>query len=171
MSELGTTAAPVRLVAELNGREYELAVGDLEINIATTLDDRTAPAHIAGALRDLLADLVEQLTIEYETGDTLTTDQPISTCRIVLYRHYGTPGGEFPPKDSPALVTGIVDGDTVSLTVFTSDGGIHPHKAVRHDEDLAGGTWHWPPRVGPGGSAAPSSAYQASHPSVLRPGD
>ncbi|WP_433518840.1 hypothetical protein ACQP2T_27040 [Nonomuraea sp. CA-143628] len=159
-------------MAELNGREYELAAGDLEINIAATLDDRTASAHIAGALRDLLADLVEQLTTEYETGDTLTTDQPISTCRMVLYRHHGTPGGEFPPKDSPAQVTGIVDGDTVSLTVFTSDGGIHPHKAVRHDEDLTGGTWHWPPRVSvsPSGAVSgPRSAYEASRRTVLVP--
>jgi hypothetical protein len=186
MATLASTTVPVRLTATINDRVYELVTGDLEIELgaethsfADYVEVDVVPKNVALAIRNLLADIAGDLTTDYDLGDPVATDQPVSIGRIVHYRHFGTPGGEFSPKDSPAIVTGVVDAEAgiVSLTVFTDDGGIHPHKAVRHCEQLEGGTWHWPPRVGPEAPAAPApwdgprSAYEASHPPAPRPGE
>lgn len=160
-----TASTPVRIACTINQREYEIVAGELELDAARAADPHEGVTYIGRSLRDLFAELVAEMTSMYGTGETMTSEQP-TIGGIVHYRHYGTPGGEFPPKDSPAIVTGIVDEQAgiVSLTVFTSDGGIHPHKAVRHDEQLAGGTWHWPPRAPLAGPGSPRSAYEASHP-------
>lgn len=166
----GTLRKPLRVLVD----DTEVAAGTLEIPVifGEGMDTDAGARRIGLALRDALAEAVDQLTDTY--GGTMNTlEQPITIGRIVLYRHHGSAGGEFPPKDSAAIVTGIVEGDTVSLTVFTSDGGMHPHRAVKHDENLAGGTWRWPPRVGPGpaGPGSPRSAYEASRPPAPRVGD
>jgi hypothetical protein len=64
----------------------------------------------------------------------------------VLYRSYGTPGGEFPPCDRAAIVS-EADGLWAGLVVLNpsglffrslADGGAH------YDQSgLKGGTWHW----------------------------
>lgn len=72
--------------------------------------------------------------------------------RIVHYRSYGTPGGEYVGECRAAVVTETAEQayhsppgfeDTVGLCVL-SPTGQHFDRAVHHDEAKAGGTWHWP---------------------------
>jgi hypothetical protein len=74
-----------------------------------------------------------------------------SVGRIVHYRSYGTPGGEYPSVCRAAIVTeadsseGVTD---VGLCVLNPEGMFFnrdvPHA---HADQPAGGTWHWPERV------------------------
>lgn len=94
---------------------------------------------------------------------------PPTVGRIVHYKSYGTPGGEYEPECRAAIVTAVgawvmvmsenefqtgmgVPGrrviehwqpETCSLSVHNPT-GIFLNEAVRHDEDQTGGTWHWP---------------------------
>jgi hypothetical protein len=65
--------------------------------------------------------------------------------RIVHYRSYGTPGGEYVPECRAAVVTAAAQkGDLVSLAVLNPT-GMFFNNLVEQDEDQArGGTWHWP---------------------------
>lgn len=67
--------------------------------------------------------------------------------RIVHYRSYGTPGGEYAPQCRAAVVTGVCDPDTyVSLAVLNPEGMFFSQQ-VRYDSTAAiGGRWHWPER-------------------------
>jgi hypothetical protein len=81
-----------------------------------------------------------------------------SVGRVVHYRSYGTPNGEYPSTCRAAIVTGVdtyQDGDSsdgthlghVSLCVLNPE-GMFFNRSVRQDEDTQrGGTWHWPERV------------------------
>lgn len=97
-----------------------------------------------------------------------------SVGRVVHYRSYGTPKGEYQPECRAAVVTAVggwstVSGDDPETDVW-EDGGkryrelkqvwdpellsltvLNPGgtflNECRHDEDQAGGTWHWPERV------------------------
>ena len=77
--------------------------------------------------------------------------------RIVHYRSYGTPAGEYEPECRAAIITqvhGAVreghedwDQGDVHLAVFNPE-GVYFNKYVDHDETKTrGGTWHWPERV------------------------
>lgn len=78
-----------------------------------------------------------------------------SVARWVHYWHRGSADGAYPPMCSAALITGVPDLDegVVSATVFTAEGGIHPHRRLVRDEspaaDRKGGTWHVPEYVPP----------------------
>ncbi len=99
----------------------------------------------------------------------MAAQQP-SVGRIVHYRSYGTPGGEFEPACRSATVAevgawmpnGVLDEverdgrrfRTVSqewqpeachLVVDNPTGQFF--NTCPHDEGQAGGTWHWPERV------------------------
>lgn len=75
-----------------------------------------------------------------------------SVGRIVHYQSYGTPGGEFTPECRAAIITEVLNpgdddlGDSVGLAVLNPT-GIFLNRGIAHDEDKAGGTWHWPERV------------------------
>lgn len=74
------------------------------------------------------------------------TDQRPSICRMVHYRSYGTPGGEYHSECRAAIITEVYDSDEVGLCV-ANPGGIFFNRC-QHDEDTkAGGTWHFPERV------------------------
>lgn len=96
------------------------------------------------------------------------TQQP-SIGRIVHYRSYGTPGGEYAPACRAAVVTdvhsleaqGITDAmladrevaellpsqPVVSLCVLNPT-GLFFDQYLPYDADAAlGGTWHWPERT------------------------
>lgn len=99
--------------------------------------------------------------------------QKPSVGRVVHYRSYGTPQGEYKPECRAAVITAVggwrtVDGDDPS-DVWEDDGQRYrslkqvwdPERCAltvlnpggtflndcNHDEDQAGGTWHWPERV------------------------
>lgn len=82
----------------------------------------------------------------------------VSIGRVVHYRSHGTPiredgSQEFPSTARMAFVTEVAeDGFTVGLLVVNPD-GLHFHPLSKGgstfdgDENPAGGTWSWPPRV------------------------
>lgn len=99
---------------------------------------------------------------------------PPTVGRIVHYKSYGTPGGEYEPECRAAIITSVgawvtvmiedefpvargINGrkvvqhyqvETCSLSVHNPT-GIFLNEAIRHDEDQQGGTWHWPCVVTP----------------------
>jgi hypothetical protein len=84
-----------------------------------------------------------------------STVQKPSVGRIVHYVSYGTPGGEYKSECRAAIVTGLdnyklhgedVNMGCVHLAVLNPE-GMFFNKSVCHDEDQAGGSWHWPERV------------------------
>jgi hypothetical protein len=68
--------------------------------------------------------------------------------RIVIYRAYGTPGGEHPPAERAAIVTEVDELDNpespVGLAVLNPT-GLFFNRHVPFGTD--GGHWHWPERV------------------------
>lgn len=70
--------------------------------------------------------------------------------RIVHYRSYGTPGGEYSPQCRAAIVSEVNDAGEVGLVVFNPLGVFHhpiAHENGPCPQDEAresGGTWHWP---------------------------
>lgn len=90
--------------------------------------------------------------------------------RMVHYRSYGTPGGEYQPQCRAAVITEVgswVDGEvtptgdgtrTVEQTWYEEavglsvqnptglffDRGILHAEPADHPDGLPGGTWHWP---------------------------
>lgn len=64
--------------------------------------------------------------------------------RIVHYKRYGTPNGEYKSELAPAIVTGIVDDTTVHLCVLNPTGMFFNTDVKQGDGP---GQWNWPPRV------------------------
>lgn len=62
--------------------------------------------------------------------------------RIVYYKSYGTPGGEFLPEDRAAIVTFVHNPTCVDLCVFNPTGLFFNQKVVQGSE---GGKWDWMP--------------------------
>lgn len=62
--------------------------------------------------------------------------------RVVYYKSYGTPGGEYPQTDRAAIITEVIDDDTVSLFVMNPE-GLFLNKNVKRGE--SGGCWDWMP--------------------------
>jgi hypothetical protein len=62
--------------------------------------------------------------------------------RIVYYKSYGTPNGEFKPENRAAIITGVVDDTTVHLTVINPT-GMFFNLNVKQGEN--GGQWDWMP--------------------------
>lgn len=67
-----------------------------------------------------------------------------SVGRIVHYQSYGTPGGEFKSEPRAAVITGVVDDQTVHLCVLNPE-GMFFNKNVKQGN--SGGQWNWPTRV------------------------
>lgn len=73
-----------------------------------------------------------------------------SVGRIVHYRSYGTPGGEYTAECRAAIIT-EVSPSSVGLCVLNPT-GMFFNRGVFQDEGDEdgrhdGGTWHWPERV------------------------
>lgn len=89
--------------------------------------------------------------------------QKPSVGRVVHYRSYGTPGGEFAPECRAAVVTAVRDADPVpehgvpyvDLAVLNPTGMFFNQNCVydpgtENDWNATtyrGGSWHWPERV------------------------
>jgi len=70
--------------------------------------------------------------------------------RIVHYRSYGTPGGEYPSRCRAALVTmgpaSLDDPAQVVGLAVLNPTGLFFDTAIQYcpAEENKGGTWHWP---------------------------
>ncbi|MDQ0254924.1 hypothetical protein J2S74_002306 [Evansella vedderi] len=64
--------------------------------------------------------------------------------RIVYYKSYGTPGGEYKSEDRAAIITNVHQGeeDVVDLCVF-NPGGLFFN--LRVSKGSNGGQWDWMP--------------------------
>ena len=64
--------------------------------------------------------------------------------RVVYYKSYGTPGGEYPSVDRAAIITEVLDAenDIVSLCVLNPE-GMFFNKNVTKGQN--GGQWDWMP--------------------------
>ncbi len=75
-------------------------------------------------------------------------DKKPSVGRIVHYQSYGTPGGEYKPLPRAAVITQVNFGPTnsVGLCILNPTGQFF-NTDVPYSEELAPGSWSWPPRV------------------------
>jgi hypothetical protein len=62
--------------------------------------------------------------------------------RIVYYKSYGTPGGEYGSGNRAAIITGVVDDITVHLAVLNPAGLFFNTNVKQGDK---GGCWDWMP--------------------------
>lgn len=62
--------------------------------------------------------------------------------RIVYYKSYGTPKGEYKPEDRAAIVTAVAEDGTLSLWVLNPTGMFFNHGIMQGQE---GGQWDWMP--------------------------
>lgn len=106
------------------------------------------------------------------------TEQVPSVGRIVHYRSFGSPGGEYMPECRAALITQVGENGQVGLAVLNPTGMFFNPTIDYHDgaetpgdpdcpanathgnpfrycscgwteASFKGGTWHWPERVPP----------------------
>lgn len=74
--------------------------------------------------------------------------QTPSVGRMVHYKSYGTPKGEFTPECRAAIVTAVREDPAFIDVMVANPTGIFFDRSLVHDEDeKAGGTWHWPEMV------------------------
>jgi len=62
--------------------------------------------------------------------------------RIVYYKSYGTPGGEYLPEDRAAIVTFVHNPTCVDLAVFNPTGMFFNQRVTQGSK---GGEWDWMP--------------------------
>lgn len=96
-------------------------------------------------------------------------DQP-TVGRIVHYRSFGTPGGEYTSECRAAVVT-EVGGEvrtgpegTVALAVLNPEGMFFNRHVYQDERDKTGGTWHWPERADPPGPVDPPDGGDTGNP-------
>ena len=65
--------------------------------------------------------------------------------RVVIYKSYGTPNGEYKSEDRAAIVTKVNSADfTVGLCIMNPTGLFFNESVKQGDE---AGQWNWPVRV------------------------
>ena len=81
--------------------------------------------------------------------------------RLVYYKSYGTPGGEFPSTDRAAIITAVHDSTTVDLCVFNPD-----HMSFNHrvGQGSSGGQWDWTPYQKDQAARLAAGTRNESHP-------
>ena len=62
--------------------------------------------------------------------------------RVVYYKSYGTPNGEYPSVDRSAIITSVGENNQVSLCVLNPT-GMFFNECVEQGEE--GGQWDWMP--------------------------
>lgn len=86
-----------------------------------------------------------------------------SVGRVVHYRSFGTPGGEYASECRAAVITAVpqyltqepmdgcpngTDGEWIASLAVLGPSGTFFDQNIRQDEDERnGGTWHWPERT------------------------
>lgn len=81
-------------------------------------------------------------------------EQKPSIGRIVHYRSFGTPNGEYVPECCAAIVTAVDEYQPgegfvghVGLCVLNPTGQFFNQQVLQDETNKCGGTWHWPERV------------------------
>jgi hypothetical protein len=69
----------------------------------------------------------------------------VSIGTMVHYCRYGSPGGEFKPEPSPAIVTQVFQDKVCQLFVMNPN-GLYFNKTP-YSENYKPGHWSWPQRV------------------------
>lgn len=64
--------------------------------------------------------------------------------RIVYYKSYGTPGGEYKSEDRAAIITRVHTPECVDLCVLNPT-GMFFNTSVMYSNENQGGTWDWMP--------------------------
>lgn len=73
---------------------------------------------------------------------------PPSIGRIVHYQAHGSPNGQHKPAARAAVITEVIDNETVGLCVMSPTGFFFNQGCKLDQTDVpAGGTWRWPPRI------------------------
>lgn len=62
--------------------------------------------------------------------------------RMVYYKSYGTPGGEFPSVDRAAIITDVASDDVVSLCIINPTGLFFNTNISKGEKP---GQWDWMP--------------------------
>ena len=62
--------------------------------------------------------------------------------RVVYYKSYGTPNGEYPSVDRSAIITSVGENNQVSLCVLNPE-GLFFNQGVEQGQE--GGQWDWMP--------------------------
>lgn len=73
-----------------------------------------------------------------------------SVGRIVHYRSFGTPSGEYQPECRAAVIAGVPSSDDLNvlqLCVLNPTGLLFCEATCDESDSRSGGTWHWPERV------------------------
>ena len=81
--------------------------------------------------------------------------------RLVYYKSYGTPGGEYPSTDRAAIITAVHDAITVDLCVLNPEGLFFNHRVT---QGHAGGHWDWMPFQKDQAARLAAGTSNASHP-------
>jgi len=66
---------------------------------------------------------------------------------ICLYCKYGTPGGEHKAEPSAAIITKVLNEETMECQLFVMNPNGLYFNATPYAEILTPGHWSWPPRV------------------------
>jgi hypothetical protein len=67
--------------------------------------------------------------------------------RVVHYQKYGTPKGEHPCEPSPAIITKVLNEETLECQLFVMNtNGVYFNPTPFSEEPKAG-HWNWPPKV------------------------
>jgi hypothetical protein len=73
-------------------------------------------------------------------------DQKPSVGRIVHYQSFGTPNGEYNSLPRAAVITQVIDQETVGLAILNPTGMFFTPQ-VAFSAEPKPGCWSWPPRT------------------------
>jgi len=80
---------------------------------------------------------------ENEKGEVMPVSSVKPTVgRMVYYKSYGTPNGEYKPENRAAIITAIKNDTTIDLCVLNPT-GLFFNQDVKQGEE--GGQWDWMP--------------------------
>lgn len=76
-----------------------------------------------------------------------TPKQKPSIGRVVHYQKYGTPGGEHKSEPSAAIITKVINEETMECQLFVMNPNGVYFNATPYSDEPKPGHWNWPPRV------------------------
>lgn len=74
-------------------------------------------------------------------------NQKPSIGRVVHYQRYGSPSGEHLSEPSPAIITQVLDEETLACQLFVMNPNGVYFNPTPYSEQPKSGHWNWPPRV------------------------